>query len=384
MRFGVAFSFANYADWDRFEALERGEAVGPPVISDRQVWQEGLGLIDLVEPLGFDTYWCLEQHAGPYHLTPDPTQILTYVAARTRRIDVGSMITVLPWHNPFRLAEQISLLQHMLGPGRRYFLGVGRGLARRNFNAMGVSMDDSRERFNEVLDVLQLAFTREMFSYEGKFFRYKNVSLRPRPLDAAVVTAALGTWTSEASLRNMAARGLHPLTTLAKTLESYLEDMELFNQVREAHGHGPANPPVFDVSMYCCESEEEAREGVEQYFPEYIDSVVRMYEIAGANFASAKGYEEYHSKGSQFGDGSADDARRVLTSKLLKDAIWGTPEQCVEKVMARIELIKPSEFGVLVGVGSMPYANQERAMRLYAQKVMPRVRELVKKQPVPA
>jgi alkanesulfonate monooxygenase SsuD/methylene tetrahydromethanopterin reductase-like flavin-dependent oxidoreductase (luciferase family) len=290
------------------------------------------------------------------------------------------MITVLPWHNPFRLAEQISLLQHMLGRGRRYFLGVGRGLARRNFDAMGVSMDDSRERFNEVLDVLQLAFTQEMFSYEGNFFRYENASLRPRPLDATVVTEALGTWTSEASLRNMAERGLHPLTTLAKTLEGYREDIELFNQVREARGLGPANPPVFDVSMYCCESEQEAREGVEQYFPEYIDSVVRMYEIATENFASAKGYEDYRSKGSQFGDGTADDARRVLTGKLLKDAIWGTPEQCVEKMMDRIEMIKPSEFGVLVGVGSMPYANQERAMRLYAQKVLPRVRELLKRE----
>jgi len=140
LRFGVTFSYANYWDWDRFEALERGEEVGPPAVPDRQIWAGQLALADLAEPLGFDTLWTVEQHAAPYLMVPDPTQYLTIFAARTRRLDVGSMITVLLWHNPFRLAEQISVLQHVLGPDRKYFLGVGRGLARRNFDAMGVDM----------------------------------------------------------------------------------------------------------------------------------------------------------------------------------------------------------------------------------------------------
>ena len=294
------------------------------------------------------------------------------------------MITVLPWHNPIRLAEQISILTHVLGPDRHYYLGIGRGLARRNFDAMGVAMDDSREIFNEVLDVLQLAFTQELFSYEGKHFRYENVAVRPRPLDPTAVTEAWGTWTSEASLRNMAERGLHPLTTLAKTMDEYIRDVELFNEIREEAGHGPASPPIFEAPLYCAPSEEEARAGAEQFFPEYIDSVVRMYEIATARFATGKGYEEYHQKGSQFGDGSAEDARKVLTQKLLRDAIWGTPEQCVEKIMLDIERLGPREIVVLCGVGSQPADLQERSIRLFAEQVMPRVKQLVAKQPAAA
>jgi alkanesulfonate monooxygenase SsuD/methylene tetrahydromethanopterin reductase-like flavin-dependent oxidoreductase (luciferase family) len=375
MRFGIGFFFGNYGDWARFEALERGEEVGPPVVSDAQIYREQLALGDLVEPLGFDTLWSFEQHASPYLMLPDPHQYISYYAGRTKTLDFGSMIAVLPWHNPFRLAEQVSMLQHFLN-GRQYFMGVGRGLAKRNFDAMGVSMDDSRERFNEVLDVLQLAFTQELFSYHGQFFDYDNVSLRPRPLNPAEVIEAWGTWTSEASVRNMGARGLHPMTTPNKSLESYLEDAVTLNAVREENGFGPANRPILQVPLLCCESEQEALEGAEQYFNEYVDSVNRQYEIGTANFGTAKGYEDYNTKGSDYGDGTADSARQTLVNKFLNEGIVGTPEQCAERVAYHHESVDPSELVTLSIVGSMPAATAEKSLRLYSEKVLPKVAHL--------
>jgi alkanesulfonate monooxygenase SsuD/methylene tetrahydromethanopterin reductase-like flavin-dependent oxidoreductase (luciferase family) len=383
MRFGIAWTFSNYTDWDRFEALERGEPVGDMATSDAQVWAETLKLVDLAEPLGFDSIWSLEQHAAPYLMVPDPTQFLTLCAARTKRANVGSMITVLPWHHPIRLAEQISMLTHVLGPDRTYFLGIGRGLARRNFDAMSSDMERSRERFNECLDVLQLAFTQELFSYEGEFFSFKNVSLRPRPLDPRVVIDAWGAWTSETSLRNMAERGLHPLTTLNKTMEDWVREVEQFYAIREESGYGPGERPIFEAPLYCCESEQEAREGAEQFFEEYIDSVTRLYEIGTERFAGTKGYEEYHTKGSQYGDGTADNAREMLTNKLLRDAVWGTPEQCAEKIQAAYDLLQPSEFVVFLGLGTMTAEQSERSMRLFSEKVMPRLEHL-RRDAVPA
>jgi alkanesulfonate monooxygenase SsuD/methylene tetrahydromethanopterin reductase-like flavin-dependent oxidoreductase (luciferase family) len=384
MRLGVGFFFGNYTDWDRFEALERGESVGPMTVSDEQVYREQLALGDLAEPLGFDTLWSFEQHAMPYLMIPDPHQFLTYFAARTTRLDVGSMITVLPWHNPIRVAEQVAMLQHFLGRDRQYFMGVGRGLARRNFDAMGVDMETSRERFNEVLDVLQLAFTQEMFSYEGTFFSYENVSIRPRPLDAATVVEAWGSWTSEASVRNMGARGLHPLTTPNKTLESYKQDLELLDEVRRENGYGPAKRPILQVPMYCCESEQEAREGAERYFREYVDSVLRAYEIGTSRFASTKGYEDYTTKGSDFGSGSYEDALETLTTKFLTDGVIGTPDQCAERVVAHHEAIEPSELVTLTAVGGMTAAEAERSLRLFAERVMPKVEHLRREQHVGA
>jgi alkanesulfonate monooxygenase SsuD/methylene tetrahydromethanopterin reductase-like flavin-dependent oxidoreductase (luciferase family) len=390
MRFGIGFFFGNYTDWDRFEALERGEPVGEMAIPDGQVVSEQNALADLAEPLGFDTLWTFEQHAAPYLMVPDPHQFLSYFAGRTTRIDVGSMIAVLPWHNPFRLAEQVSMLQHHLGPDRRYFMGVGRGLARRNFDAMGVDMETSRERFNEVLDILQLAFTQEVFSYQGQFFRYENASVRPRPLDPSVVLDAWGAWTSETSLRTMAERGLHPLTTPNKTVEAYLQELEEFVRIREENGHGPGERPVLQVPLYCCESEQEAREGAEHFFHEYADSVYRQYEIGTDRFANTKGFEEYKTKeyaasaSAAFGGGTAEDAVPNLTAKFLKDGIWGTPEQCAEKVAAHHKLIDPSELVTLAAVGSMTAAQTEKSMRLYVEKVIPRFADVRKKDAVPA
>ena len=373
MRLGVTFGYQNYGDWERFEALERGEQVGPPAISDYQIWSEQMACADLVEPLGFDTLWTVEQHAAPYMMTPDATQYLSIFAAKTKRIDVGSMVTVLPWHNPVRLAEQITTLQYVLGPKRKYFLGIGRGLAVRNFKAMGASMDDSRELLAEVYEVLKLAFTQELFSFKGAFFEYENVSVRPRPLDPSTVLEALGAWTSQTSLRFMAERGLHPITTPNKTMEEWLEEFETFNQIRQECGYGPARRPVLESPMYCCESEQEAREGVEQFFSEYVDSVIRLYEIGTENFAKGKGFAEYAKKGSDYGDGSAENAREILTTKLLRDGIWGTPEQCVEKVIAIHELADPSEFILFMGTGSMSGAQIEKSLRLFGEKAMPRL-----------
>lgn len=384
MKFGIAFAFQNYGDWDRFLALERGEEVGPPAVSDYQIWSEQVALAELVEPLGFDALWTMEQHAAPYLMVCDPTQFLTYFAARTSRIDFGSMITVLPWHNPIRLAEQITLLQYVLGRGRRYHLGVGRGLARRNFHAMGVDMGTSRERFNEVLDVLELAFTQEMFSYHGEFFNYENVSIRPRPLDADVILNACAAWTTETSMRKFAERGLNPLTTLNRTMETYLKELDLFYKLREEAGHGPGERPIFEAPMYCCESEQEAREGAEQYFREYIDSVVKIYEVGSEGFGKQKGYEDYRTKGSQFGDGSAEDAMESLTTKLVRDGVWGTPEQCAEKIVNIAERVNPSQFVALLGLGSMSSTQMEKSLRLYADEVMPRIAHLRSEQPAVA
>jgi alkanesulfonate monooxygenase SsuD/methylene tetrahydromethanopterin reductase-like flavin-dependent oxidoreductase (luciferase family) len=377
MRLGLTFSYANYTDWDRFEALERGETVGSMAIEDRDIWLDTLALADLAEPLGFDTLWTIEQHAAPYLMVPDPTQYLSYVAGRTKHIDVGSMITVLPWHNPVRLAEQIAMLQYFLGPDRSYHLGVGRGLARRNFEAVGVPMDESRERFNEVLDILTLAFTQEKFSYEGEHHRLENVSIRPRPLDPSTVVEAWAAWTSETSLRNFAQRGLHPLTSPNKTMESYHRELELFDEVRVEHGHGPARRPIFSSPMFCSESAQEAEEGAHRYFGEYVDSILRQYEMGTSRYANAKGYEEYTTQGSDFGDGTLGDAQATLQSKIVEhDSIWGTPDECVEKILALHQEVEPSELILMATAGSMSIAQGEASLRLFADRVLPRIAHL--------
>jgi alkanesulfonate monooxygenase SsuD/methylene tetrahydromethanopterin reductase-like flavin-dependent oxidoreductase (luciferase family) len=243
---------------------------------------------------------------------------------------------------------------------------------------MGISMDDATDRFNEVLEVLRLCFTEEMFSFHGKFFDYDNVSMRPRPLKSETVVEAWGSWTSERSVRNMGARGLHPLTSTNITLESYLHDLDLLNEVRAENGFGPAQRPVLQLPIHCGADEQKAHEDARRYMTEWVDSVMRLYEIGTDRWANAKGYEQYKTTGSDFGSGSYDDAVEKLTNKFLDVGLVGSADQCVEKLMYHIEAINPSEIVVVSGPGSINGAESEKVMRLYAEKVVPRVREYLR------
>src|ERR1700752_4205993 len=100
--------------------------------SDRDVYLSELRLTELAEPLGFESVWGVEHHFTDYTMCPDVLQFLTYMAGRTRTVQLGSMVVVLPGHDPLRVAEQVAMLDNISG-GRMVF-GIGRGLGRVEFD----------------------------------------------------------------------------------------------------------------------------------------------------------------------------------------------------------------------------------------------------------
>ena len=99
---------------------------------DREVYRDELRLADLAEPLGFESIWGVEHHFTDYTMCPDVLQFLTYMAGRTRRAQLGSMVVVLPWHDPMRVAEQTAMLD-TIADGR-LILGLGRGAGKVEFD----------------------------------------------------------------------------------------------------------------------------------------------------------------------------------------------------------------------------------------------------------
>ena len=97
-------------------------------MSDAAVYAHELSMADLAEPLGFDSLWSAEHHFDDYTMCPNVGQFLTYMAGRTRKVKLGSMVMVLPWHDPVRLAEEVSVLDHL--SGGRVILGIGRASCR--------------------------------------------------------------------------------------------------------------------------------------------------------------------------------------------------------------------------------------------------------------
>ena len=107
-------------------------------IPDKDAYARDLHLAMQAEPLGFQSIWSVEHHFTDYTMCPDVFQFLTYMAAKTEHIQLGSMVCVLPWHDPVRVAEQISMLDN-LSDGR-VILGMGRGTGRVEFDGFGVDM----------------------------------------------------------------------------------------------------------------------------------------------------------------------------------------------------------------------------------------------------
>src|SRR5512144_410047 len=102
-------------------------------------------LAELAEPLGFDAVFVVEHHFFDYAACPDNAQFLSWLAGRTSRIGLGTGAFILPWNDPLRVAEKIVLLDHV--SRGRALLGLGRGLARREYAGFNADMNESRERF---------------------------------------------------------------------------------------------------------------------------------------------------------------------------------------------------------------------------------------------
>ena len=139
MRVGLTIFCQNTGDWDRYEAEERGEDVAArPSKADAEIFREEVGLALMADNLGFDSVWTVEHHFTPYTMVTNPLQLLTYLSGVTKNVDLGSMVVVLPWHNPVRVAEDVAMLDMLLGPDRQIMCGVGRGLGRREYDGMNI------------------------------------------------------------------------------------------------------------------------------------------------------------------------------------------------------------------------------------------------------
>src|SRR3979411_407210 len=137
---------------------------------DESVWAEEIRLAGLAADLGFDCLWSAEHHFNDYSFVPDNLHLMTYLTARHPDIDVGTAAVILPWHDPLRVAENAAVLD-MLSKGRLR-LGLGRGLARREFAAFRLSMDESRGRFDEAAPMIVNALKTGFI--EGNRHHYKQ------------------------------------------------------------------------------------------------------------------------------------------------------------------------------------------------------------------
>jgi alkanesulfonate monooxygenase SsuD/methylene tetrahydromethanopterin reductase-like flavin-dependent oxidoreductase (luciferase family) len=339
--------------------------------TDRNVYRNELRFGDLAEPLGFESLWGVEHHFTDYTMCPDVLQYLTYFAGRTERIRLGSMVVVLPWHNPLRVAEQVVVLDHM--SNGRLILGIGRGLGRVEFDGFGVNQEDSRALFVESAEMLLSALEKGHAEYDGRFIHQARRELRPRPFKSfrgRTFAAAVSPESSEI----MAKLGIGILIIPQKPWELVVKELADYRAVFSRVNGTDAPPPVVAGWVLCDANPERAEEHARRYIGEYYRSVIRHYELIGDHLTRMRGYESYKAVQERISQaGGADE----MIDFFLSLQVWGTPEQCRQKIVDTIERTGGEAFTGVFSYGGMPYEIAEESLRLFANEVMPELKRHV-------
>ena len=336
--------------------------------SDAEVYREELRIAEMAEPLGFDSIWSIEHHFTDYTMCPDAVQFLSYMAGRTKTAKLGTMVIVLPWHDPVRVAEQISLLDHV--SGGRMILGFGRGLARVEYDGFRIDQNEGRERFVEYAELI-INGLEKGYVEGGPTIQQPRRDIRPYPaysFKGRTYAAAV----SPESMPIMARLGIGLLVIPQKPWDVVRGDFEVYHKVWQEENPGTKPPqPFCGGFFYVDEDAKRAEERATKWIGAYYHTAMKHYEMTAKHFGQNKGYEFYSNVGhyiEQHGmDGAAKDFVKLMP--------WGTPDQVLRKLEFIRDIIDMKAIMCNFSFAGMPYDEAEGSMKCFAKHVLPELKK---------
>ncbi|MFK7938394.1 MAG: LLM class flavin-dependent oxidoreductase [Roseovarius sp.] len=197
-----------------------------------RVYQDMLDQAILADTLGFDAVSLTEHHLINCLMMPAPLTFATKIAAHTTNINIMTSVVVLPLHDMRIYAGEV-VVADIFTEGR-LMLGVGRGAFEYEMHRLGVPMAETRERFDESLDVLQALLTREEVSWDGKYYQFEPLTIMPRPVrDIQMMMAVM----NPEGIYHCTKRGFHIQTTaLSGNHQMLVDQVSSFNRAKDEMG----------------------------------------------------------------------------------------------------------------------------------------------------
>ena len=347
-------------------------AVDKEGASDAKMYDEAIVDAAYAQELGYSSVWMVEHHFSDYYPTPNPLMFLSHLAAACPGLGLGTAVMVLPWYDPLRFAEDVAMLR-TLAKGR-LDIGMGRGTAKLEYDAMRVPMDEARDRFRECWEVTQLALRGEPFTYEGQFVSIdKPITMRPH-IDPSREINFYGAIGSPASAEIMADLGLTPLS-LAQFPDYML--VKILDKWRARAGQRGMNTNVsLPISAKCFigDTVEEAREEARGHLARFYRLQAEHYTTDTTPWDDIPGYEQFakiFANMRLMGDPAQNDP-------ILDRSLVGTPETVARQINA-LRAIGFDYFIISNATHGVAREPRHRMMRRFAEEVMP----LVEKMPLP-
>ncbi|HJQ84332.1 MAG TPA: LLM class flavin-dependent oxidoreductase [Candidatus Binatia bacterium] len=281
------------------------------------VYERALARIEVMDRSGFDAVWLAEHHFHSFSVCPSVHMMGVQVAARTRRLRIGTAVSLAAFYHPLRLAEEVALLDVL--SGGRVNWGAGRGFERTEFAAFGVPQDESAARFQEAVDIVLRAWTTDRLTYEGRWFRCEGIELLPKPLQRPHPPVWLAASSPDA-IRRAAAAGFTIMMDPHSTHREIAGKRELYRTALEAAGGSLAGREIPMARLLAIaptrrEAEETARRGARWLVGSY----------AGPQHQSMTGVVGF---GVAAGAAAVDPVERYLDGVIL----WGTPDAVVDEI----------------------------------------------------
>ena len=319
------------------------------------------------EHLGFSSVWLAEHHFHSFGgILASPPVIGAAMAQRTAKIRIGTAVTLLPYHNPLRIAEDYATLD-CLSRGRLDF-GIGHGFIKWEALTFGTGLDELRDRFKENLDIILKAWCEPEFSHEGRFYRYDNVELLPRPVQKPYPTVWMGATSTAESFEFAGRSGFHlMLIPFLHELDELRSLVQIYLKARQAAGHDAKTSRVIAMyHIYVGKNSTEARATAEPALAAYHAAAAEARNLTQGipEPESYRAHDEHRAKMRKLTFNDLVEQNRVLV---------GDAAEVREKVAHVRERLHLTDLAGNFVLGSLADPLTRGTLRRFMEKVAPKV-----------
>ena len=329
--------------------------------SENQAFNDAFELVDSAENLGVDSVWLAEYHFVPGRVLAAPITVASAVAARTKRIRIGLAVVLLPLGQPVRIAEEIATVDH-ISKGRVEF-GIGRGTFPNVHEGFGIPFAESRGRFEEALEVILKAWTKETFSFDGEYYTYRDVRVIPKPYQTPHPPVHVGI-TSPDTFPIIGRMGYPILINPSRVfaLSELAPSIEAYRQAWHEAGHQGQPRVGLRIPVYLAATPERA-------YSEPRESALLSMENLGNRVAEFATYGET----TRDWQTQADYIKSMDYDDWLRDKVaYGTPEAVTDRLGRLRDELGLDQIMFEVNSGTqIPQELQLNSLRLLTDKVIP-------------
>jgi alkanesulfonate monooxygenase SsuD/methylene tetrahydromethanopterin reductase-like flavin-dependent oxidoreductase (luciferase family) len=343
-------------------------AVGEGGESDATLYRDLIEDVALASELGYSTAWMIEHHFSNYFPTPNPLIFLSHLAARFPEMGWGTSALVSPWHDHLRLAEEISMVANLTK--QDLYLGFGRGMAKLEYDAFGLQMDEGQDRFAESLQFLKVALGSESVTFDGKYYSVnKPISLRPRVVDPSRIHlyGALGRPESAEKIGRL---GVAPLSRVTGPVEAQAPIIANWRSSFIESNPGAPVPNSFPIQITTIieDTMDEALAQAQTYVPKYMQAQVDHYTPDETDWEELPSYKGWKP---QF-EGMKRMTDPANIPPWTNGNFVGTPEHVAGEVRKYLD-VGFNHFLIQTATPGVPLETRRRWWKRFATEVMPEV-----------